>query len=69
MTGREKEIFNIVKELGVAHPRKIGKRMGISADYAEQLCRDMVWLKHFVKKGLSFALTPGAKNLKMYGID
>jgi len=63
MTSREKEIFNIVKELGVAHPRKIGKRMGISADYAEQLCRDMVWLKHFVKKGLRFELSSSGKNM------
>ncbi len=69
MTGREKEIFNVVKEIGTAHPREIGARMGISADYAEQLCRDMVWLKHFVKKGLKFALAPDAKNLKAYGIN
>ena len=69
MTGREKEIFNIVKEMGKVHPRKIGARMGISADYAEQLCRDMVWLKHFVKKGLHYSLAPGVENLKMYGIN
>ena len=62
MTGREKEIFKIVKDLGTAHPRNIGARMGISGDYAEQLCRDMVWLRHFVKKGLSYSLAPGAKN-------
>lgn len=69
MTRREKEVFKIVKELGVAHPRKIGERMGISPDYAEQLCRDMVWMKHFLKKGLKFTLTPSAKNLKAYGIN
>ena len=68
MTAREKEIFNVVKELGVAHPTAIGVRMGISPDYAEQLCRDMVWKKLFLKKGLKFTLTPGAKNLKAYGI-
>ena len=69
MTGREKEIFNVVKKLGTAHPRTIGARMGISADYAEQLCRDMVWMRHFAKKGLCFALAPGAENLKVFGID
>ena len=68
MTKREKEIFNIVKELGVAHPREIGIRMGISPDYAEQICRDMVWMKLFLKKGLKFTLTERAKNLEMYGI-
>jgi hypothetical protein len=69
MTGREKEIFNIVKELGTAHPREIGKRMGISSDYAEQLCRDMVWLKHFVKKGLSYSLALADENMKSSGIE
>jgi len=69
MTNREKEIFNAVKGIGTAHPRKIGARMGISADYAEQLCRDMVWLRHFVKKGLSYSLVPADENMKSSGIE
>lgn len=51
MTKREREIFQIVKELGKAHSRDISERMGISPGYAEQLCRDMVWLRHFIKRG------------------
>lgn len=55
MTAREKEIFEAVKRLGsVAHPTRIGKEMGVSADYAEQLCRDMVWQGKFIKQGLKF---------------
>lgn len=51
MTKREREIFQAVKELGRAHPKAISERVGISPGYAEQLCRDMVWLRHFIKKG------------------
>lgn len=51
MTKREREIFQIVRQLGRAHPRDISERMGISPDYAEQLCRDMVWLRYFIKRG------------------
>jgi len=55
MTAREKEIFEMVKRLGgIAHPTRIGKEMGVSADYAEQLCRDMVWKGKFAKQGLKF---------------
>ncbi|MDO9529586.1 MAG: hypothetical protein Q7J27_10565 [Syntrophales bacterium] len=60
MTAREKEIFEVVEKLGgIAHPTKIGKEMGISADYAEQLCRDMVWQSKFIKHGLKFAIKAG----------
>lgn len=55
LTSREKEILESVKKLGgIAHPTAIGKVMGISGDYAEQLCRDMVWQGRFVKVGLKF---------------
>ncbi len=59
MTGREKEIFNVVKELGgSAHPTRMADVMGISPDYATQLSRDMVWMGYFKKKGLHFELAP-----------
>ena len=51
MTKREREIFQIVNELGKACPRDISDKMGISPGYAEQLCRDMIWLRNFIKKG------------------
>ena len=51
MTKREREVFHIVREAGRIHPRDISERMGISPGYAEQLCRDMVWLRHFIKRG------------------
>lgn len=57
MTSREKEVISAIKSLGgEAHPTKIGKAMGISGDYAEQLCRDLVWMGVLVKKGLRFKL-------------
>jgi len=60
MTAREKEIFGVVKRLGgIAHSTKIGKEMGISPDYAEQLCRDMVWQGKFIKQGLKFKIKAG----------
>ena len=60
MTAREKEIFELLKRLGgIAHPTRIGKEMGVSADYAEQLCRDMVWQGKFIKQGLKFKVKAG----------
>ena len=57
MTGREKEIFKVVKELGgSAHPTRMAHVMGISPDYATQLSRDMVWMGYFKKKGLHYEL-------------
>ncbi|MFQ5901876.1 MAG: hypothetical protein ACE5IH_10010 [Thermodesulfobacteriota bacterium] len=59
MTSREKEILKIVKtQGGDAHPTTIGREMGITGDYAEQLCRDMVWMGYFIKKGLRYGLAP-----------
>ncbi len=65
MTGREKEIFEIVKKTGEfgekAHPRTIAKMMSITSDYAEILCREMVGQRHFVKKGIYYGITPHPK--------
>lgn len=59
LTTREKEILQIVTDLGgVARPTRIGEAMGISGDYAEQLCRDMVWYGYFIKKGIRYAVAP-----------
>ena len=58
MTSREKEIINAVGGLGgEARPSKIGGVVGISSDYAEQLCRDLVWAGYLAKKGLRYKLT------------
>ena len=58
MTTREMEIIRAVKNLGgIAHPTAIGKKVGISTDYAEQICRDLIWMGCLVKEGLKFKLT------------
>ena len=62
MTKREREIFDIVNELGKARPKRISEKMGISPDYAEQLCRDMVWMGYFLKKGLGYEIAPRKKS-------
>jgi len=57
MTSREKEIVSVIKNLGgIAHPTKIGMVMGITGDYAEQICRDLVWAGYLIKKGLKYAI-------------
>lgn len=57
MTSREKEVISAIKSLGgIAHPTKIGKALGISGDYAEQICRDLVWAGYLIKKGLKYAI-------------
>ncbi|MDA2925955.1 hypothetical protein MYX78_01780 [Acidobacteria bacterium AH-259-G07] len=58
LTKREREILEIVKKLGMAHPREISQMMGISAGYAEQLCRDLVWQRELVRRGLRFEVAP-----------
>ena len=65
MTGREKEIFEIVEKMEgfgeKAHPRTIGRIMNITSDYAEILCREMVGKRHFVKKGIYYEIAPEPK--------
>ena len=57
MTPREKEACQVIRKLGgKAHPTAIGKLMGVSGDYAEQIRRDLVWHKALVKEGLKFSL-------------
>ncbi len=57
MTSREKEVIRAIKSAGgEAHPTKIGKALGITGDYAEQICRDLVWSGYLVKNGLRYAV-------------
>ncbi len=57
MTSREKEVITVINEYNCpAHPTKIGKAMGVSGDYAEQICRDLVWQGYLVKKGLKYGV-------------
>ncbi len=57
MTSREKEVVAIINEYGgPTHPTKIGKTMGVSGDYAEQICRDLVWNGFLFKKGLKYGI-------------
>ena len=57
MTSREKEVIKAIKSVGgTAHPTKIGKALGISGDYAEQICRDLVWAGYLLKKGLKYGI-------------
>ncbi|ODS34289.1 MAG: hypothetical protein SCARUB_00548 [Candidatus Scalindua rubra] len=55
MTSREKEVVTVIKDNSApTHPTKIAKMMGVSGDYAEQICRDLVWQGYLVKKGLKY---------------
>lgn len=56
MTGREKQIVSIIKEVGKATPRYIGEMMSITSGYAEQLGNMMVRRKFLVKKGKYFII-------------
>jgi len=50
MTRHEKEVFQTINELGIASPDDISKRLGISSDCAEMLCRDMAFRGILIKK-------------------
>ncbi|MBU2577515.1 hypothetical protein KKA69_01645 [Patescibacteria group bacterium] len=57
MTTRERQILEAIKELGgKAHPTTVGRKVGISSDYAEQLCRDLVYLGYLEKIGLHYKI-------------
>jgi len=60
MTRHEKEIFQTIKELGIATPNDISKRLGISQCSAEVLCQDMVCQDILVKKSYCYEI---AKNI------
>jgi len=56
MTRHEKEIFQTIKELGIASPDDISRRLGISQGCAEVLCRDMVCRDILIKKGYCYEI-------------
>jgi len=56
MTRHEKEIFQTIKELGIATPDDISEKMRISPDCAEVLCHDMVCQDILVKKGYCYEI-------------
>ena len=52
---REREVLDVIKDLGgTAHPTNVGKAMGITGDYAEQMCDYLVWKKYLTRQGLKF---------------
>ena len=55
---RERETLDVIKGLGgVAHPTVIGKAMGVTGDYAEQICDYLTYKRYVVRQGLRFRLT------------
>jgi hypothetical protein len=57
MTRRERQIYEVLNKLGgEAHPQHIAKKMAITSDYAEILCREMAVRGHFVKNVLKYAI-------------
>ena len=57
---RERETLETISQLGgLAHPTRVGQAMGISADYAEQICDYLVWKKFLVRQGLKFQISTG----------
>lgn len=55
-------ILEVVNTLGgSANPKKIGEMLEMSADYAEEFCRDLVSEKKLVRNGNEFSLAPSLK--------
>ena len=55
MTAREQQVLKAIEKAGGrASSAIIGRQMGISSDYAEQLCRDLVWQGKILRKGRHF---------------
>ena len=55
---REREVLDAIKGMkGKAHPTSIGKALGVTSDYAEQICDYLVSKKYLVKQGLKFKLS------------
>ena len=57
MSDREQQVLKAIENAGgSASAVKIGREMGISSDYAEQICRDLVWHGKVVAKGRHFVM-------------
>jgi len=55
VTTREQQVLKAISKAGgSASPATIGREMGISPDYAEQICRDLVWHTKLFRKGRHF---------------
>ena len=51
MARHEKEVFQTIRELGIASPDDLSKRLEISQCSAEVICRNMVCRDILIKKG------------------
>ena len=57
MTDREQQVVSVIKKAGgSASPTAIGREMGVSPDYAQQLCRHLVWHGKLFAKGRHFEI-------------
>lgn len=57
MTDREQQVLNTIRKAGgTASASTIGRETGISSDYAEQLCRDLVWQGRVIARGRRFVV-------------
>ena len=55
MTDREQQVLAVIESAGgTASAVAIGCETGISPDYAEQICRDLVWRGKLYRKGRHF---------------
>lgn len=57
MTSREQQALKAINRAGgTGSTATIGRDMGISPDYAEQICRDLVWQGKVFRKGRHYTV-------------
>lgn len=62
-SGSEKEVLEIIYELGAADRVAVGTRMNISSSYANYLCKSLVKAGLLIFDSRKYALTPASEKL------
>ena len=62
MTGVEKQILKIVRELELADEEAIGRKMLVSSEYVKEICKCLVKSGHLLKAPEGYKITFKGEN-------
>ncbi|MBL7132071.1 MAG: hypothetical protein ISS45_11850 [Candidatus Omnitrophica bacterium] len=63
MTGAEKQILKIVRELELADEEAISRKMGVSSEYVKEICECLMKSGHLSKMPEGYKITFKGKNV------
>ena len=62
MTGAEKQVLKIVRELELADEETIARRMLVSSNYAKEVCECLIKSGHLLKTSEGYKITSKGEN-------